>query len=471
MLALLGFIGIGIYMYLSFSSPFQASEWVADSPQGATSRYSPQQYLGEFNDEMASGPGRAGIETRKEMVDRFCQSVTSIRAWDDLGFKQGDMYYRPDRSLWVYMFCGYLEVDELDDFDEMYEDFDNILNDQNEFELYHPIREWNNIENACDTSTDMNDCSFVADFPSLLRSQILRWEEGDRLMWVEVDSTKATSLQSILQDPLRWSINDLYNTILSELVDLKQMGLYGLGGGEEGIEGAIENFSNKYFGDVCGDQNIYLNDTSLEWEYNFCSHPETYDNLREYMESAQQIAKRLTIFDRDEEAGVSLYEKVETDHDGIISPDNMDVGQWFACGVSECKYEYEDDEVSVDSRKHFKRILLNELMWYNKFVTTYNTFLTNRTDLSPMGVGFGAREDIALQHAEEAQQAARSLAITQEATNAAYRQLTNFYMAFPIHIWNQAYMEDIDNLNQKYRHIYTPIHQLYYKLRNVQESS
>lgn len=49
------------------------------------------------------------------------------------------------------------------------------------------------------------------------------------------------------------------------------------------------------------------------------------------------------------------------------------------------------------------------------------------------------------------------------------KTLQNMQATFPIHIGLLAYYEDVLAFRKSIVQIYTPIHQLYYKLRNVQE--
>jgi hypothetical protein len=51
------------------------------------------------------------------------------------------------------------------------------------------------------------------------------------------------------------------------------------------------------------------------------------------------------------------------------------------------------------------------------------------------------------------------------------RMLNNVQSTYPIHIGLQAYLEDIKWYRKQLSAIYTPMHQLSYLLRNVQECS
>jgi hypothetical protein len=49
------------------------------------------------------------------------------------------------------------------------------------------------------------------------------------------------------------------------------------------------------------------------------------------------------------------------------------------------------------------------------------------------------------------------------------RILKNIERTFPIHIGLVAYFEDLINFRKKFVQLFTPFHQLYYKLRNVED--
>jgi hypothetical protein len=48
------------------------------------------------------------------------------------------------------------------------------------------------------------------------------------------------------------------------------------------------------------------------------------------------------------------------------------------------------------------------------------------------------------------------------------RQMGNLESTYPIHIWFLMYQEDLLNIRDNFSKIYLPLHQLHYKLENVQ---
>jgi len=63
----------------------------------------------------------------------------------------------------------------------------------------------------------------------------------------------------------------------------------------------------------------------------------------------------------------------------------------------------------------------------------------------------------------------REIDLSRQAVNTMQQTITNFHATFPIHIGLRAYHEDVLSMRKAMAKIYTPVHQLYYKLRNVQK--
>lgn len=61
--------------------------------------------------------------------------------------------------------------------------------------------------------------------------------------------------------------------------------------------------------------------------------------------------------------------------------------------------------------------------------------------------------------------------IATKATHNSIQQVGQIHASFPIHIHLTAYYEVIKKIRNQLARIYTPLHQLYYKLRNVQSQS
>lgn len=58
-----------------------------------------------------------------------------------------------------------------------------------------------------------------------------------------------------------------------------------------------------------------------------------------------------------------------------------------------------------------------------------------------------------------------------EATTQTIRQINTLHSFFPIHIWLLLYQEDLLTLRNNFAKLYLPLHQLHYKLENVQSKT
>jgi hypothetical protein len=118
-------------------------------------------------------------------------------------------------------------------------------------------------------------------------------------------------------------------------------------------------------------------------------------------------------------------------------------------------------------------MLYNELFFYTLFTSIYKEYLyrsrqyENNTPKIYNEQGLTNKMAILFQRWRiEAQ---RSKIIT--ATSESIKQLWNLESSYPLHIWLLMYTEDLYNVRQSLTDIYLPLHQLHYKLENVQKAN
>lgn len=259
----------------------------------------------------------------------------------------------------------------------------------------------------------------------------------------------ATKQPSWSCDPQSWMnscdfsefLPSLFNGIMNDYSNIKLMSLFG--NSDEDIHTSIENFSDTYFGKwICWD-NIYLNPQTIEEsKYSFCSHPKTYKLLFEYIKSVQ-ILKNTTFID---------YNK-------IINQDN----NYFNLALVDSS-----PQLALKNWDLFKDILFNELVFYNLFIVFYWNQINYNTALSPFQVTSDITSVIDESNAEYTL-LLKEISLSQQAIFQLDRLMANTYTSFPMHIWLMAYYEDVLNFRYEFAKIYTPVHQLYYKLQNVQD--
>lgn len=119
------------------------------------------------------------------------------------------------------------------------------------------------------------------------------------------------------------------------------------------------------------------------------------------------------------------------------------------------------------STTSFHNLILNEMMFYNLFLGYYQSVLDDMINLQEIRlsnittvVERDTFESLAILQEQE---------FTQQATYQMLRMLENLQANFPIYITLLAYKEDIEKLRKHLARAYTPLHQLYYTLRNTQE--
>ena len=113
-------------------------------------------------------------------------------------------------------------------------------------------------------------------------------------------------------------------------------------------------------------------------------------------------------------------------------------------------------------------ILYNELFFYTLFTQIYSTYLENfwssKYTLPQALENQNITTAIALQR-ERVLSQNKSLSTALQNT---IRQVNNTISSFPIHIGMLMYQEDLITMRNNLAKIYLPIHQLHYKLENIQ---
>lgn len=277
-------------------------------------------------------------------------------------------------------------------------------------------------------------------------SNDFQWVFDDELMdivgWDDVDLPWDCDPESGMNScDFSEFLPSLFNGIMNDYSNIKLMSLFG--NSDEDIHTSIVNFSDTYFGKgMCWD-NIYLNTETIEdSKYSFCSHPKTYKLMYEYIKSVQNL-KNTTYVD---------YSK-------IISQDS----NHFNLALVDSS-----PQLALKNWDLFKDLLFNELVFYNLFIVFYWNQIMDNTALSPFQVTSDISSVIEESSAEYTL-LLKEISLSQQAIFQLDRLMANTYTSFPMHIWMMAYYEDVLNFRYEFAKIYTPVHQLYYKLQNVQD--
>ena len=171
-------------------------------------------------------------------------------------------------------------------------------------------------------------------------------------------------------------------------------------------------------------------------------HPQTRTTLAQYITQAKAFA--------DQTVYIDTKNLLTTNTDTC----EKDPKNFLICAF---------DTTNAYNRDAFHNLLYNELLYYSILVT----LAADRIQY-PEYNDFRALSDTREEAREEIIRLVQEKTLTEEAVMYTEKTLQNMQAAFPIHIGLLAYYEDIIAFRKSLIRIYTPLHQLNYKLRNVQ---
>ncbi len=274
--------------------------------------------------------------------------------------------------------------------------------------------------NNCNRSTDLNHCS--------LSKHLSEW------------------FHLIINDYMNSKIAWLYANIAS-LTTNQELN-------DKSIAQSVKNFSDYYFG-KCGtgdSQYIYINNKQIdEGSMSYCSHPNTYKVLSNYLTKAYTKTDKNKIIN---------YTELVDDK----KPFSWLIKQALA---SPCTFQWDELTTLDCGLDDFKHLVTNELLFYWLFMEFYSHYIVTSEQFGPLTLG---KDKVTTQEIldEEARKAQLEIEVANESIVQDMKIIRNLFANFPIHIGYVAYLEDLVNFRNELVKLYTPIHQMYYKLRNAQ---
>ena len=204
-------------------------------------------------------------------------------------------------------------------------------------------------------------------------------------------------------------------------------------------EDAIKKFSNENF--WTWDENYYLYKAKVEWDYNYTSHPTTFKYLADLLKNLKQFNWKYL-----------NTKKIQFPQD----TNNSEYKELYLA-LTDTNYMY------------FQNLLQKEFFWLNMFIWYYTTTLPWNTNYVPLRAGSQAWEAFDELNWEIAVSNDK-LTIMSDTITLTQSMIRNIQTTFPIHIGLLAIKEDLLVLRTRLAQLYTPIHQLHYKLINVQDT-
>lgn len=234
-------------------------------------------------------------------------------------------------------------------------------------------------------------------------------------------------------------MNDLSKAKLAQLYTYQQWS----------VDEAIKAFSDTYFWpgeSICGSKNVtYLGASQWSEKEAPCLHPQTRGILAQFITQAGQLVEQTTYIDAN---------KLLTAQDSVCSETSK---EFLVCAFS-------NSNLNTNAWESFHNTLYNELLFYKLF----STFVMNQL-YYPDYQAFRIYSYETEKADQEIARLRQEISLSEEATMFMEKTLQNMQTAFPMHIWLLAYYEDVIAFRKALIRIYTPIDQLYYKLRNVQQ--
>ncbi len=343
------------------------------------------------------------------VMKELCNNIID---WGNYGI------YNPKESLFVTIVCNSLvNTNEDQDF--------NKNSENNNFEFNKLIKQKNirSMWLICSTSqssnagiTDNNDCTpwtttNIFDYPRIFKKTIIK---------VQNDIINLATAR------MYWSID------ISELDSLVLANMY---------------IANHFF---------------TAWYYpEQKNYPKTIKQLRDYIKIWQQIQKETYFFD---------YKKVtDTANKEIIQ------NKWLRWSFLLATYKQQDSNPLTTNQTYHGwtiDLIYNELFFYILFMSTYENYLSRfrlKNDDIPdwiksLKTTSNIQEYIDIQKTKNKIQNNDII----KASRESIRQIENLDSQFPLHIGLLMYQEDLYNIRNSLANIYLPLHQLHYKLENVQ---
>lgn len=242
-------------------------------------------------------------------------------------------------------------------------------------------------------------------------------------------------------------LSELLHTVINDYTTIKTVWLFWNSTSDwSNMELQIQLFSNDYFGICDGKEGIYLNKNT---DKSYCNHPNTYNMLSNYIKKVNQNLSKTSIID----------------YQGITKIE----WSWMiikTAFVKDCNQEITTDKVWC-GLNDFNNLVMNELMYYTMLLNFYKSIVPTSQQYLELTAG-SSFANRTLELEEEVFRTNMELEVANNSVWSTLKSIRNLYTRFPVHVWLVAYLEDLVRFRDELVKLYTPIHQTYYKFRNIQ---
>jgi hypothetical protein len=246
---------------------------------------------------------------------------------------------------------------------------------------------------------------------------------------------------------------DIFATIMNEYSNIKLGSLYGyqmiepdkvdqLGNTQDpALKEVVARFAKTYFwddrydktGKYVGDPKVPCNNAAITYlssedpagQSMHCVHPKTYEFVATTLKSAKRLIEKTVLID----AKKVLTEPCAGNERNTLL---------MRCAFSTYGYTSFDSDM-----KSFNNLLLNELMWYNLFVSYYTQMLLFDSSYHPLTIWSASfsyqrwvKEYTTMLYEQQ---------LSMQAVKQMWRMVQQVAVYFPLHVWLSAYYEDLLN--------------------------
>jgi hypothetical protein len=442
-------------------------------------------YVEKINSIIADNGGiTSSNSNRRGLIAIFCKAVYDkdlIQGFvptDDKGQYLQARAYTPKDSLFMFLLCNSLQwganissytqnIKASDKQDEAIKTLQTsivVLNEQIKTEQSKTNPSATSIEARTITRNNLIDNL----------SNVLFFGNGESIPYFEAPYLKKNTISALVSDSnCSWAgnlnncslssyLSKVFNIIINDYTNSKIAWIYGYtkalsNNKEANTKPTFESlgqFSNYYFGECwpADSQVLYTNKEQIDGgDMSYCSHPNTYKVLSNFMENARGKVQNNVLIDYnillEKGVGTLLHRWLATDctnsqqSDGTVS---------LECGLAD-----------------YQHLVLNELLYYSLFMDFYKHYVVSSEQFWPLTIGKDKQETQEVLDMEQ-RKSQLEVDVNTQAIQQDFKIIRKLISSFPIHIGLVAYLEDLVNFRGELTKLYTPIHQMYYKLRNTQ---